>query len=129
MKDRLSSYCKQCIKIKYSTYYKHNKTKETKRKRTHFHKNKETERARPRKYLYGIDQNEFDQLFKKQNFSCAICKTTEIGKLWWCVDHDHESNCVRGILCHSCNCGLGMFKDRAENLRVAADYLDYFNSK
>lgn len=52
--------------------------------------------------------------------SCEICGTTE--KL--CIDHCHASKKFRGTLCTRCNTGLGMFRDSAEFLRIAATYLE-----
>lgn len=53
--------------------------------------------------------------------SCQICDR-EAPVL--CVDHDHDTGKVRGFLCHSCNRALGLFKDDADLLRRAAEYLD-----
>jgi hypothetical protein len=39
------------------------------------------------------------------------------------IDHNPETGQVRGILCNSCNLGLGMFKDSPERLTFAIDYL------
>ena len=39
------------------------------------------------------------------------------------IDHDHATNTFRGLLCQECNLGLGKFKDNAENLIRAAEYI------
>ncbi len=40
-----------------------------------------------------------------------------------CVDHDHKTGEIRGLLCDSCNNGLGRFKDNPEILASALSYL------
>jgi hypothetical protein len=52
-------------------------------------------------------------------FECVICGDS--GKL--VVDHDHKTGAVRGMLCASCNLGLGKFKDDPELLEFARIYL------
>jgi hypothetical protein len=78
-----------------------------------------------RKYLYGMTDEQFAAMLDKQGGACAICHATE-----WNgrhpvphVDHDHATGKVRGILCHSCNLGLGKFKDDPDLLRAAIAYL------
>lgn len=78
---------------------------------------------------YGIGIAEYDRLFEKQSGQCAICKTDKPysggergGRLH--VDHCHSTGKVRGLLCSSCNVGLGRFKDSAVLIRTAADYLE-----
>jgi len=50
--------------------------------------------------------------------SCEIC-----GDVGQTVDHDHESGEIRGVLCHACNRGIGMFEDNPDLLIQAAHYL------
>lgn len=66
---------------------------------------------------YGMTMEEHDRL---KSLGCSICHVTH-GKM--CVDHDHVSQEVRGILCNSCNIGLGMFRDDEALLRSAIEYL------
>ena len=75
---------------------------------------------------YGISRREYDQLLVVQRGVCAICaqppRPGKWGRLY--VDHDHESGVVRGLLCHYCNSGIGMFEDDGRRLRAALDYLE-----
>ena len=78
---------------------------------------------------YGIDVEDYKDLYIKQNGKCAICN--EDGYVMNAlhhvvqlnVDHCHTSNEVRGLLCHDCNRGLGLFKDKLSNLQSAIIYL------
>lgn len=75
------------------------------------------------KSRYGITREDYDGMLSSQNYVCAICsKPDNIG---WClsVDHDHKTGKVRGLLCNSCNHGLGHFRDSPEILIKAANYL------
>jgi hypothetical protein len=59
-----------------------------------------------------------------QNNLCAICKQSHpSNKKRLSVDHDHDTNMPRGLLCSNCNAGLGMFKDNSYLLELAAIYL------
>jgi len=68
-------------------------------------------------------------LIEKQNGLCAICKKPETRKHkdGWvyklCIDHDHTTGEVRGLLCSNCNNGLGRFMDNVEFLLKAIKYL------
>lgn len=89
-------------------------------------RNKNPVRARElnRQRLYGIGNGEFDAMFAAQSGVCAVCKSAEWGQKGPCVDHDHATGKIRGILCGSCNNGLGRFFDDPARLRAAADYLE-----
>jgi DNA-directed RNA polymerase subunit RPC12/RpoP len=59
------------------------------------------------KRIYGMQEGEFDRLRRKQNYRCAICRKRK--KL--SVDHDHNTNRVRGLLCTQCNVRLGVIEN------------------
>jgi len=74
------------------------------------------------KYYYGMSLADYDALLLRQNGACAICKQTFAQNL--CVDHSHVTGKVRGLLCHSCNLGLGLFKDDPRLTRAATAHLE-----
>lgn len=59
------------------------------------------------------------QLLAQSDGRCQMCG--DEAKL--CVDHDHTSGRVRGLLCHRCNIGLGYFGDDITRLEGAIEYL------
>jgi hypothetical protein len=74
---------------------------------------------------YGVTQEEYDLLFKKQKGCCKICGTKKPGhRKNFCVDHDHETGKVRGLLCSRCNFGIGLFDDDVGVLKKAIRYLE-----
>ena len=55
------------------------------------------------------------RLLAKQSFKCAICglKLTAGKRGGACLDHDHETGVIRGVLCRTCNGGEGKIKNTA----------------
>ncbi len=68
---------------------------------------------------YGITPEEYELAYKHQEGLCAICGVTSVSD----IDHDHETGQVRGLLCRSCNVGLGFFRDDTTRLEAAIAYL------
>ena len=79
------------------------------------------------KRTYGISVAGYNLLLEAQNHGCAICGGPP-GKRRFHVDHDHKSGAVRGLLCTTCNIGLGNFHDNPEKLEQAARYVRYWSS-
>jgi len=75
---------------------------------------------------YAMTPADFDAMLAAQGGGCAICGSPLPGGHYksLLVDHSHSTGKVRGLLCDSCNMGLGCFKDERSLLRLAADYLD-----
>lgn len=79
-----------------------------------------------RMYKYGLSEENFNNMKLFCNNSCEICNkpfTEESRYTTACVDHNHETNNVRGLLCHTCNKALGGFKDSVTLLLRAIEYL------
>lgn len=85
-----------------------------------------------REAKFGLSRIDFDAMLQRQGGRCAVCGTTDPGSTFWAVDHDHAccpsrktcGKCVRGILCRSCNQGLGNFADDVDRLTSAVAYLN-----
>jgi hypothetical protein len=72
---------------------------------------------------FGITEAQYLRMFEQQDGKCAIC-TTPPKTRRLCVDHDHITKRVRGLLCFHCNRNIvGRLHD-GRLLRIAADYLD-----
>lgn len=71
---------------------------------------------------YGISLDQYEAAMIAQNDVCAVCyQPCRTGdKL--CVDHDHTTGAVRGLLCRRCNAGLGYLEDAAW-MAAAASFL------
>jgi Recombination endonuclease VII len=77
------------------------------------------------KKQYGLTIEGYQELLDSQGGVCAICGTDEIrgfGKRL-AVDHCHDTNKVRGILCGNCNRGIGAFAHEPARLEAALRYL------
>ncbi len=76
------------------------------------------------KQAYNLSEKDYDKLYKLQNGCCAICKKHQMElKFILCIDHCHKTGQIRGLLCQSCNKGLGCFKDNLTLLDSAINYL------
>lgn len=75
---------------------------------------------------YGITQAQYLQLAEAQDNKCAICHlpANEAGRGMLYVDHNHTNGEIRGLLCSSCNTGLGHIGDTVEALTKAKAYLE-----
>lgn len=69
----------------------------------------------------GLTPAAYLEMCEAQGWACKICKRTPSSKLH--VDHNHETGKIRGLLCGSCNVGLGHFSDDPARLEVAIEYL------
>lgn len=105
---------------RYKRYYERNKDKHRKR----YLDNKEHFYWNALKAKYGVTQEHYESMLEEQQHCCAICKThvDELPKRLY-VDHCHETNQVRGLLCNDCNRGLGCFRDNIQSILDAAKYL------
>lgn len=81
---------------------------------------------------YGITLDEYNLMRENQKYCCAVCgrheSTVEKGRASSTsttlqVDHCHETNKIRGLLCTNCNTMIGKAKDDISVLEAAINYL------
>ena len=84
------------------------------------------------KHKYGLTLEDFDNMLKQQNNSCAICGTTNpktYYNKYLLIDHCHKTDKIRGLLCNNCNILLGKVQDNISILEKAITYLKKFQTK
>lgn len=69
---------------------------------------------------YGLTLETYEEMVAERSNQCDICAEQMNPPH---VDHDHATGKVRGLLCFSCNTGLGKFRDNTETLQQAINYL------
>lgn len=78
------------------------------------------------KNKYGLSKDEYDEMKGSEN-KCYCCKKVYDGVL--VIDHCHKTGIVRGLLCNSCNWGIGHLGDDLTGVQKAVDYLTDFQNK
>jgi hypothetical protein len=93
-------------------------------------KRKVARKERILKTKYGLTYLDFCNMLENQNYVCAICYKVETAldragsPRTLVVDHCHTTGKIRGLLCNSCNVGLGHFDDNIEYMANAISYLE-----
>lgn len=108
-KDGRASRCKNCVNAHNRKMWAQGKRRYSSSKLQH---------------RYGITLAEYNEMLETQSGSCAICGVTPTEhdeRL--CVDHNHETGKVRGLLCSRCNLAIGILQDSPELCQSATDYL------
>lgn len=78
------------------------------------------------KFRYGVSIQRYEAMLVAQGGRCAICGRSAFDSTGrrLCVDHDHGTGRVRGLLCMRCNRGIGHFEDSVTTIRAALKYLE-----
>lgn len=74
----------------------------------------------------NITYEEYKIKYEKVKGYCEICNK-QFPSL--CVDHNHTTGEIRGLLCTSCNLGIEQFKETQSMLYNAIDYLNKYGVK
>ena len=156
-KDGLQSQCKDCKKKSSKNWREDNKehkqeyqknweedNKEQRQKyrdgrkeetKRYTAQNKDKQRNNFLYNKYGITDKEYDDMVREQDNKCAICENPESKlndngyPMRLCVDHDHITGQVRGLLCNKCNLGIGYLRsdEGTDILLNAVCYIEIHN--
>lgn len=103
--------CKACVRSQVSSYRRDNPDKAAR-----------AVRNSQMKADFGISLADFETMLSNQGGVCAICGERPKRRRL-AVDHCHQTGRVRGLLCYSCNVGIGALRDSPDVIRSAIAYL------
>lgn len=115
--NKRTGWCSQCAVAYGAQWARDNRAK----------RSAATRRSRAARLLrkYGAPSDDIDLLIADQGGVCLSCGGLP-GVKGFQIDHDHDvptEHSYRGLLCHSCNIGLGAFDDDVTKLQAAITYL------
>ena len=120
VKSKPRHQCKDCKNIASKEWYEKNKE----RKRELSKQYKHIKKDKDLQHMYGITLADYHKMLVDQGGRCKICQTPQGDlKRVLCVDHNHSTGKVRGLLCDTCNRSLGLLKDNINVLMRAVEYL------
>ena len=117
-KDKLDTMHKQWRdqnKDKISSYRRNWRGNNPEYNKTWSQNNKESVKLFQVKYNYNLTKEEYEALPK----SCEVCGSTDN----LCIDHNHETGLVRGVLCSRCNSALGLLRENSSIILRLASYI------
>ena len=114
-RDKLTRACKDCCRLAGKKTRKKNPATKWNYARRHL------QTSNGEVVTYDL----FLRLLEQQRGLCGICQQ-EMSKP--CLDHNHETNKIRMLLCHNCNIMIGMSREVPDILNRAIKYLDTYKS-
>ena len=117
---------KEKVKKRVKNYYEKNKKQLKISQKKYYQKNKKRILEHTKRYelkaTYNLTFEQLDEILIAQNHKCLICNKS-LMETRRCIDHDHKTGKIRGILCIECNSVIGLAHDNIETLKKAIDYL------
>lgn len=126
----LGSVCKSCMKSSSKNWYKKNAKRRNKQTQSYYEKNKDRQKDLYLQRKFGITLDQYNEMLVAQNGVCKLCNRPErakqksTGKVKsLAVDHCHDSNRVRGLLCYHCNHIIACLGDNEESAEKLLMYM------
>lgn len=131
--DKYMSHCKECRRAYNNAHRRKDINKSREKDRERYSKNSDVRAKYARDYRknnpekmrelhlksnYNITINDYNNMLLKQNNKCAVCgrDMSDYGKVF-CVDHNHTTGKVRGLVCDPCNYGIGFYEKNGEKYK------------
>lgn len=95
-------------------------------RKKYYARDKQKTRDRILRAKFGISLEDYDRLFKIQNYGCAICGGLNSDRAL-AVDHNHKTGQVRGLLCSRCNAAIGFLQEDTNRALKAIEYIRRYN--
>lgn len=122
--DGFNKRCKRCSYLDHKSWTENNRGKAADLQKKWRDANPRRSKDHAIKSRYGLPLGSYENMLINQNGLCAICGTSEPGGRGdFHVDHCHNTNVVRGLLCTRCNVGIGQFLHDENLLAAAINYL------
>lgn len=133
-KDGYRYKCKECFNANARKFAKNNpeiikarnlKQKEWRKEYYSSEKGIEVSRRAHLKRSFNLTLEQYNKLLEAQEGVCAICEKQEMNNVnkVLCVDHCHVTGEIRGLLCGTCNLGIGGLKDSIPLVIKSLKYL------
>ena len=75
---------------------------------------------------YGVTPEWYDAKTAEWGGVCEICGSSPKKNSYLCVDHNHQTGELRGLICRDCNITLGIIKDNPLRLDLMELYLNRY---
>jgi hypothetical protein len=75
------------------------------------------------KRRHGMTRSDYEKIYNEQSGLCAICGQPPREGKKLCIDHNHDTGAIRGLLCRNCNAAIGQLNDDIGMLKKAIQYL------
>lgn len=135
--DRRMWRCRECLKKAHRSWVERNREHVRDMGRGNMRKSRADNPSRTKEALrryrlkrdYGLTPEQYLALIESHDRKCAVCKRAvvpvpaPVRAEGACIDHDHKTGRIRGILCHACNRAIGMLRDDVNILKSAVAYL------
>ena len=108
-----------------------NSPKEREYQKNYRENNKDKRKNGMLKLRFNLTLEEYNAMLEAQGGVCKICSNPETTKKnnsdevrMLCVDHDHNTGQVRGLLCNKCNRALGHYEATKPRAQEFEKYLE-----